>query len=46
MDTNLFVENVKKACKAKGVKPTVACRESGVDKSFLSNIENLSLIHI
>lgn len=40
MDTNLFVENVKKACKAKGVKPTVACRESGVDKSFLSNIEN------
>ena len=39
MDKELFVENIKKICKAKGIKPTVACRESGVDKSFINNIE-------
>lgn len=39
MDKKLFVENIKKICKAKGIKPTVACRESGVDKSFINNIE-------
>ena len=39
MDKNLFVQNVKKACNAKGIKPAVALRESGLDKSFISNIE-------
>lgn len=39
MDKELFVENIKRICKAKGIKPTVACRESGVDKSFINNIE-------
>lgn len=39
MDKALFVQNVKEACKKKGVKPTVACYSSGVGRSFLNNIE-------
>ena len=39
MDTTFFVENIKKYCRLKGVKPTVACRESGVGSSFINNIE-------
>lgn len=39
MDTAKFVENIKKYCALKGVKPTVACRESGVGTSFINNIE-------
>lgn len=34
-----FVQNVKKHCELKGIKPTVACRESGVGTSFINNIE-------
>lgn len=40
MNKELFVQNIKKYCKQKGVKPTVACRESGVSSSFISNIES------
>ena len=36
----VFVQNIKKYCAAKGVKPTVACRESGVGSSFINNIES------
>lgn len=39
MNKNIFVQNVKKACEAKGVKLAVALRESGLDKSFINNIE-------
>lgn len=39
MDKDVFVQNIKKYCKIKGVKPTVACRESGVSSSFINNIE-------
>lgn len=39
MDKVIFVQNVKKYCEMKGVKPTVACRESGVGTSFINNIE-------
>lgn len=39
MDKAIFVQNVKQICKLKGVKPTVACRESGVGTSFINNIE-------
>ncbi len=39
MDRSTFVENIKKYCAKKGVKPTVACRESGVGSSFINNIE-------
>lgn len=38
MDAILFVENIKKYCELKGIKPTVACRESGVGASFVSDI--------
>lgn len=39
MDKGIFVENIKKYCAQRGVKPTVACRESGVGTSFINNIE-------
>lgn len=39
MDKIVFVQNVKKACEAKGVKLAVALRDSGLDKSFINNIE-------
>lgn len=38
MDMDIFVENVRSYCEAKGVKPTVACRESGVGTSFLPDV--------
>lgn len=40
MDKAVFVQNIKKYCSVKGVKPTVACRESGVGSSFINNIES------
>lgn len=40
MNKELFVQNIKKYCELVGVKPTVACRESGVSSSFISNIES------
>lgn len=39
MDKELFVENVKKYSTMMGVKPTVACRESGAGRSLLTNLE-------
>lgn len=39
MDKSAFVQNIKDICKKKGIKPTVACRESGVGTSFINNIE-------
>ena len=38
MDTELFVQNIKKICLAKGVKPTVACRESGAGPNLISQL--------
>lgn len=38
MDTELFVQNVKRYCERNGVKPTNACAESGAGKSLLSEI--------
>lgn len=38
MDKELFVRNIKERCRAKGVKPTVACRESGVGTSFITDV--------
>ena len=38
MDRELFVQNIKERCRAKGVKPTVACREAGVGTSFITDI--------
>ena len=39
MDKDLFVQKVKMICSAKGVKPTNACKESGVGGSFINDIE-------
>lgn len=39
MDREFFVQNIKERCRAKGVKPTVACREAGVGVSFINDIE-------
>lgn len=39
MDKVKFVENVKKYCTIKGVKPTVALKESGAGRSLLTNLE-------
>ena len=39
MDVKIFVENVKEFCRKKGVKPTIACDESGAGKNLLNHIE-------
>lgn len=38
MNKEFFVQNVKKLCLERGIKPTNACKESGVGGSFLSDI--------
>ena len=39
MDRELFVQNIERWCAAKGVAPTVACRESGAGNSFLTHVK-------
>lgn len=39
MDANIFVQNVKTLCKNKGIKPTIACEQSGAGKNLLNHIE-------
>lgn len=39
LNKQLFVQNVKMYCKLRGIKPTIACTESGAGKSLLSQIE-------
>lgn len=39
MDAGKFVQNIKNICSQKGIKPTVACKESGVGGSFINDIE-------
>lgn len=39
MNREVFVQNIKKYCNAKGVKPTAACKESGVGGSFINDID-------
>ena len=38
MDKEIFVQNVKKLCFEKNIRPTNVCKESGVGGSFLSDI--------
>lgn len=38
MDKEFFVQNVKYLCLKRGIKPTNACKESGVGGSFISDI--------
>lgn len=44
METDIFVQNVKKYCDIKGVKPTIACAESGAGKSLLSQLKNRGIM--
>lgn len=39
MDAVVFVQNVKLLCKNKGIKPTIACEQSGAGKNLLNHIE-------
>lgn len=39
MDATTFVQNIKYYCAKKGIKPTNACKESGVGGSFINDIE-------
>lgn len=39
MDKDIFVQKVKMICLQKGIKPTNACKESGVGGSFINDIE-------
>lgn len=39
MDKELFVKNIEKICGEKGIKPTVACVESGAGRNFLVQIK-------
>lgn len=39
MDKEIFVQNVKHFCDLRGVKPTIACKESGAGKDLINQIE-------
>ncbi len=39
MDKRLFVQNIKSYCQLRGIKPTVACRESGAGVDLINQIE-------
>jgi transcriptional regulator with XRE-family HTH domain len=39
MDRELLVQNIEQYCSKKDVKPTNACRDSGVGTSFLTDIK-------
>lgn len=39
MNTELFVQNIKECCALRGVKPTVACRESGAGANLINMLE-------
>lgn len=39
MDKEIFVQNIKKYCSLRGVKPTNACRESGAGADLINQIE-------
>lgn len=39
MDAVIFVQNIKSLCAKRGVKPTVACKESGAGKDLINQIE-------
>ena len=38
MDMSFFVENVKNKCKERGVSPTAACIDAGLNRSFLTDM--------
>ena len=38
MDKQLFVQNIKMYCQLRGVKPTIACRESGAGTDLINQL--------
>lgn len=39
MDKEIFVQNIKTQCSLRGVKPTIACRESGAGADLINQME-------
>ncbi len=39
MDKQIFVQNIKMYCQLRGVKPTIACRESGAGTDLINQLE-------
>lgn len=44
IETEIFVQNVIKYCDIKGIKPTIACAESGAGKDLLGQLKNRGTI--
>ncbi len=40
MDKAILVQNIKKYCILRGVKPTIACAESGAGKNIINKLES------
>lgn len=38
MDKEIFVQNIKNFCAIRGIKPTIACRESGAGPNLISQL--------
>lgn len=38
MDSAFLIENIRRICKQKGLKPTNACAESGAGKDFITKL--------
>lgn len=43
MNVDIFVQNVKFACKERGTNPTAACEASGAGRNFMDNIKKGSI---
>lgn len=43
MDTEVFVQNVKRLCALKQTTPTVACDESGAGRNLIANLKKGSI---
>jgi repressor LexA len=39
LDKQIFVQNIKMYCQLRGVKPTIACRESGAGTDLINQLE-------
>lgn len=39
MNKEIFVQNIKRQCSLRGVKPTIACRDSGAGADMINQIE-------
>jgi len=44
VNKEIFVQNVKAYCAQRGIKPTVACRESGAGVNLISQLEKRGTI--